>query len=122
MAASWSKPSDEKERSSTAPPLALAIVRRGANSNPLDLPPEKAAFLARRLVNCELFARRSSVDDSDTTRHDDLSLIGIASFMGPERTTPSSRRAEVFAQAIRLAPPSTYTTPPVTRLANGVAR
>ena len=34
VAASWSKPSDEKERSSTAPPLALAIVRRGATPIP----------------------------------------------------------------------------------------
>src|SRR5208337_3428864 len=65
----------------------------------------------------EIRARGRELEALPACQQEQIELIGDRADRCAHASTPG-----LLAQATRLTPPSTYTRPPVTRLAKGVAR
>ena len=88
--------------------LGVGDLQAWRDANPVNLTAEKADLFPHRVIERELDAGRPSVDHRDGLRHGHLVVRESLYFCRPaETTTTSSPPAEVVAQAMRLAPPST---------------
>src|SRR6478672_4111376 len=88
--------------------LGVGDLQAWRDANPANLTAEKADLFAHRVIERELDAGRPGVDHRDGLRHGHLVVRNRVTSVGPAGTTrTSSPPAEVVAQAMRLAPPST---------------